>query len=29
MMTETTTTMTEKIARLRDQVARPDTGSDW
>ena len=26
---ETITATTEKMARLRDQVARPDTGSDW
>src|ERR1700761_1038468 len=26
---ETTTAITENTARLRAQVARPDTGSDW
>ena len=26
---ETTTATMENSARLRDQVARPDTGSDW
>ena len=29
MMIETTTATMEKIARLRDHVARLDTGSDW
>src|SRR5204862_8277595 len=29
MMTETSTVMTANTARLRDQVARPDTGSVW
>src|SRR5690242_9191371 len=29
MMTETTTAMTENTARLRDHVARADTGSVW
>ena len=29
MRIETMTATTENIARLRDQVARPDTGSDW
>ena len=29
MRIETTTATTAKMARLRDQVARLDTGSDW
>ena len=29
MMIETTAATTAKMARLRDQVARLDTGSDW
>ena len=29
MRIETTTAITAKMARLRDQVARLDTGSDW
>jgi hypothetical protein len=29
MRMETTTAITEKTARLRDHVARLDTGSDW
>ena len=29
IMIETITAITENMARLRDQVARLDTGSDW
>jgi hypothetical protein len=29
MRIETTTATTAKMARLRDQLARLDTGSDW